>query len=824
MPRIPIEESGERRIMELLAPAGSMAHLLAAVSAGADAVYLGGKSFSARRYADNFSDDELREAVRICHIFGVSVFITVNTLTGDREMEDMETYLRFLGTLPVDGLIMQDIGAARLASRVVPELPLHASTQMTVTNLADAEFLKELHFTRIVLARELPMEEIAAIAGGTDQEIEVFCHGALCVCYSGQCLMSSFIGGRSGNRGACAQPCRLPYVLTDQNGCELSKNDGKYLLSLKDMISLDRMREFMTAGVKSLKIEGRMKSPDYVYRVVSAYRTAMDAVSKGQNIDTEKLRMPLDELFSRGYTQAYTDGRPGPDMISRYSPNNHGQYIGRIHAAGKNEFLIHSDRVLDFSGAEGIQYVTEKGDMIFVPAEKLPAAGKDRRFSLRGAAAPRTDSPVYLQLRQPVSSFTVRDFAGKIPVRMEVRVREGEPVILNISDEAGNHACAVSSFKAEKAVHEVTGAQEVRQQTERLGNTFFTLSETTVENRDACFVPRSILNGLRTEAVKQLENVRIRDFLERQKNSRQPSAEPGVGKISCRKEHAGPILSATVSTMEQAEEAIRGGADQITVAGETFTHRHMTLQQYEEILDICRKHDRTVVFSTPRLVKEKDEAACRNRLLHLADMEPDEMEIHFFGALLWLREEEKEISVEGGFSLNIFNSYSASALEQAGFSGFMASPELTIRQLRHLAGHTPLAVGAYVYGRTEMMISEYCVINAVMAGCSKDRCPVPCMKHEYFLKDRLGKRFPVKTDAWCHMHILNAQMLDARPYIPQLTEAGIRKFQIDGRTADGNLEKICASFRGILDGKEAPPSPESSGNTVTRGHFIKGVL
>lgn len=256
--------------MELLAPAGSPEHLRAALDAGADAVYLGGKLFSARRFAGNFSNAEMAEAISEAHLHGAAVYVTLNTLIGDVEMRDLKAYLSFLETLPLDGLLVQDLGVAALARRLAPSIPLHASTQMTISNLDGALFMKSLGFQRVVLSRELSLPEIKKIVVESGVEIEVFVHGALCVCYSGQCLMSSFMGGRSGNRGACAQPCRMPYHLVDDKGHRYN-HDGDYILSLKDMMGIERIPDFLDAGVASLKVEGRMKSVEYVYNTVAAY-------------------------------------------------------------------------------------------------------------------------------------------------------------------------------------------------------------------------------------------------------------------------------------------------------------------------------------------------------------------------------------------------------------------------------------------------------------------------------------------------------------------------------------------------------------------------
>ena len=292
--------------MELLAPAGSPEHLRAALDAGADAVYLGGKLFSARRFAGNFSNAEMAEAISEAHLHGAAVYVTLNTLIGDVEMRDLKAYLSFLETLPLDGLLVQDLGVAALARRLAPSISLHASTQMTISNLDGALLMKSLGFQRVVLSRELSLPEIKKIVEESGVEIEVFVHGALCVCYSGQCLMSSFMGGRSGNRGACAQPCRMPYHLVDDKGHRYN-HDGDYILSLKDMMGIERIPDFLDAGVTSLKVEGRMKSVEYVYNTVAAYRRAIDEAERGRQADTEPLVLSLKEEFNRGYASSYRE-------------------------------------------------------------------------------------------------------------------------------------------------------------------------------------------------------------------------------------------------------------------------------------------------------------------------------------------------------------------------------------------------------------------------------------------------------------------------------------------------------------------------------------
>ena len=322
-------------MIELLAPAGSFEALKAAVEAGADAVYLAGEKFGARAYAENFAGEKLLEAVEFAHLRGVAIHVTVNTIIADSELDEFAEYLKFLRRANVDALLVQDLGAALLTKKFAPEIPLHASTQMTIHNSAGVRALAELGFSRAVLSRELTLDEIKKICRESPIETEIFIHGALCVCWSGQCLMSSLIGGRSGNRGRCAQPCRLPYELVDDAGKNLLSSAGKYLLSPKDLNTLELLPELIETGVTSLKIEGRMKRPEYVATVVKVYRDALD-----KNFSTPEDKRKLAQIFNRDFTTAYLEKNPGKNLISDMKPNNRGVLIGRVAEVGRDKITL----------------------------------------------------------------------------------------------------------------------------------------------------------------------------------------------------------------------------------------------------------------------------------------------------------------------------------------------------------------------------------------------------------------------------------------------------------------------------------------------------
>lgn len=311
--------------IELLAPAGSMESLYAAVQNGADAVYLGGAKFSARAYASNFDEENMIKAVEYCHLYNVKIYVTVNTAMKEEEIKEALEYVEFLYKIGVDALIIQDAGLAQLIKRNFPKFELHASTQMSIHNAEGALFLKNLGFSRIVLSRELSLDEITHISKYLNIETEIFVHGALCVSYSGQCLMSSLIGGRSGNRGRCAQPCRLPYEIIDKKRKKKAKG---YILSPKDVCTIENIKDIINSGTSSLKIEGRMKRPEYVAGVVSAYRKAIDDA----NCDIETERKKLLQLFNReGFSKAYLYGNVGRDMMSYRFPKNTGVFIGKVN-------------------------------------------------------------------------------------------------------------------------------------------------------------------------------------------------------------------------------------------------------------------------------------------------------------------------------------------------------------------------------------------------------------------------------------------------------------------------------------------------------------
>lgn len=800
--------------MELLAPAGSPEGLWAALAAGADAVYMGGKQFSARRFAGNFSRVEMEEAVALCHALGVSVYVTLNTLIADTERDALAEELDFLGRVSPDGLLVQDLGVARLARERIPHVPLHASTQMTVSDAAGVRFLRSLGFSRVVLSRELSLSEISAIAHGTDTEIEVFVHGALCVCYSGQCLMSSFIGGRSGNRGACAQPCRMPYTLVDEAGRAVGETRGGYLLSLQDMLSIDRLPALAASGVVSLKVEGRMKEPAYVYAVISAYRKALDAMAAGETPETGELLRTMQAQFYRGYTHGYQDHEISGAMRTAYVPGNRGIPAGNASRVAFRGFTFAPSFCPAQETLSGVSYVTEDRKLAFADASALHRESNGK-ISVRTETPALVGGDVFWVMKPKKENFSLKNFSRRVPLSFFFSARPGESFRLTATDAAGHTATAVSEQAAERARKEPTADAEISGGLSRLGNTIFSVETTEIEN-DGCLVPLSILNRLRRDVCEDMMRLR-RDSFEKAR-----PAPPSM-TVTPRKRadiHFQKCLFVRTDDVAQAKAAISAGAG-VIFGGASFAHRQIPFSAYETVLNFGREENRPVIFTTPRIVREERSEAERKRFAALGALCPDAMEIERVGQMAWADAIPEDVALIGGAGLNLFNGDALREVSDWGLAAAFVSQELTLAQIRAMAAVSPFPIGVSVYGRTELMISEYCAVNAVLGGgACKDRCPAPCERGRYSLRDGGGRLFPIRTDEACRMHILNSACLDMRPVMDKIARAGVSCFAIDIRGTDEDAAALVSSFAAALGGRAEPGL--SAG--VTRGHFFRGVL
>ena len=809
-------------IMELLAPAGTMENFMAALESGADAIYLGGKVFNARAHAANFGIDELREAVRLAHILDVSVYVTVNILIGDTELKDLEQYIKDLDSIGVDAIIVQDLAVAEIAKRVAPNIHLHGSTQMTAATLDAVRFYESLGFTRVVLARELSLKEIQHICKHCKAEIEVFVHGALCVCYSGQCLMSSFIGGRSGNRGACAQPCRLPYELLDSKGESVLPKHEAYLLSPKDLNYSEHMNELVAAGVTSFKVEGRMKKVSYVRQVIGTYREILDKASIHEN-----QRKALASGFNRGFSTAYLDDSVGRQMMTVVAPNHQGKPIGESYTKKGEVYLSLTEPIEQGSLVKILQ---SNGSVTYYTVDDEWTCVSDTLYKGRPAEGLAVGQLYLASTPKNTKSRGLQEFTRKYDMSVYLSVgSNGETnyTELTVILDSGLSVTVTNEYVPAIANKVPTSLEKVTEQLGRLGNTLFRLSYVDIPDGPYMW-PASVLNALRRDAVTALETALITHHVE----SWQALQVTGDVDYDFKAQHelsydTCPMISARVDEIEGVKAAISGGAQKIVFGGDRLSRIPYALSIYDEVARLCAQSDVICTFATPRVVKDDEVEAYKHTLEAIVQAHPDSISIHVPQALLWLRELGYTGAIEADTGLNIFNTPTLHFWEQLHISCVNPSQELTLKQITELAKHSHVPIETMIHGYTEMMISEYCAIASFVGTGSKVNCPMPCVKESYSLKDRKGEIFPIRTDPYCRMHIMNSHEMDMRAYVPMLLQKGISILRIDGRHMKPSYVKdIVSQYVGIATGTmEAPPKKiDSQGESITRGHYFRGIL
>ena len=809
-------------IMELLAPAGTMENFMAALESGADAIYLGGKVFNARAHAANFGIDELREAVRLAHILDVSVYVTVNILIGDTELKDLEQYIKDLDSIGVDAIIVQDLAVAEIAKRVAPNIHLHGSTQMTAATLDAVRFYESLGFTRVVLARELSLKEIQHICKHCKAEIEVFVHGALCVCYSGQCLMSSFIGGRSGNRGACAQPCRLPYELLDSKGESVLPKHEAYLLSPKDLNYSEHMNELVAAGVTSFKVEGRMKKVSYVRQVIGTYREILDEASIHEN-----QRKALASGFNRGFSTAYLEDTVGRQMMTVVAPNHQGKPIGEAYTKKGEVYLSLTEPIEQGSLVKILQ---SNGSVTYYTVDDEWTCVSDTLYKGRPAEGLAVGQLYLASTPKNTKSRGLQEFTRKYDMSVYLSVgSNGETnyTELTVILDSGLSVTVTNEYVPAIANKVPTSLEKVTEQLGRLGNTLFRLSYVDIPDGPYMW-PASVLNALRRDAVTALETALITHHVE----SWQALQVTGDVDYDFKVQHelsydTCPMISARVDEIEGVKAAISGGAQKIVFGGDRLSRIPYALSIYDEVARLCAQSDVICTFATPRVVKDDEVEAYKHTLEAIVQAHPDSISIHVPQALLWLRELGYTGAIEVDTGLNIFNTPTLHFWEQLHISCVNPSQELTLKQITELAKHSHVPIETMIHGYTEMMISEYCAIASFVGTGSKVNCPMPCVKESYSLKDRKGEIFPIRTDPYCRMHIMNSHEMDMRAYVPMLLQKGISILRVDGRHMKPSYVKdIVSQYVGIATGTmEAPPKKiDSQGESITRGHYFRGIL
>ena len=824
---------------ELLLPAGKPESLRAAVANGADAVYLGGNMYGARANAGNFDESEMRSAVKLCKKHHVGLYVTMNTLVSDSEMAEALDYAKFLYDIGIDGLIVQDIGLAGAIKTLLPALRLHGSTQMTIHNVRGAKWARDFGFKRVILSRELTLKEIQMIHDAVPElELEVFCHGALCICYSGQCLMSSLIGGRSGNRGQCAQPCRLPYDLVDGFQHYKTKKPT-HLLSPRDLNTLDELKALMDAGVCSLKIEGRMRRPEYVATVGRVYRRALDRIHDGHATVDAFDQNIVEQVFNRKFTSGYLHGNPGLELMSHDKPNNRGLFLGRVTKIDDKIVTLSLDN--DLSVNDGIEIWVKVGGRLGATIADLRVNKKNVETAHKGETCEimlpgriRIGDRVFKTydsklMRSAMNSF--EDLDPDIPIDFTLFAKVGENLVVTAADDFGHETKVISPFVVEEAKNRPTDYDLIKKQFSRLGGSGYEFRSLTLSIDGNIMIPASILNQVRRDIVMDFDrkifgvypDIKNYHFQEIKKETLSISDE--------RKKNNKPLLSVKVSDFYQLRSALEGGADRVYFAPH-FGFAFPDEKTWQELAHYAEKHEGKLYYALPQVTQDE-----KNKKLY---PQIEAALNHGFrdflvgqAADLNLKKEFPEIqNIAADFSANVFNRYTAADLITAGFSSVTASLEMTKEQLERFAK----GIGnreVIVHGAMHMMVSRHCVIGAVEG---KDKNHVPCGFHcrgcRHALVDRMGMQFPVMGDLYHNCHIFNCRELCLLDEVPALK--GFSAWRIEGQFYDiGSLREIVALYKTARDqalsGMEFQKEllleelAKYPNRGFTKGHFHRGV-
>ena len=801
------------RDVELLAPVGSFEALKAAVQNGANAVYLGGKDFGARASANNFDRDELKEAVKYAHIRGVQVFVTTNTLRKENEIEDFLEYAKFLYDIDVDAIILQDIGMARLIKRELPDFELHASTQMVAHSLEDVKYLESVGFDRVVLAREVTVEEIKYICDNCKADIEVFVHGALCVCYSGQCLMSSMIGNRSGNRGRCAQPCRQRYELIDVYTGEVVNSNGDYLLSPRDLNAIEEIDKVIDAGVHSLKIEGRMKRPEYVATVIDGYRKTIDEylATNKLNVSDETIN-DLYTIFNRKFTKGLLLGDVGKDMMNSQLPNNQGLYVGTVVDYNKKakrlkiklaNTLKKGDGINLGGGTIGriikngnIETIGYKGETI-----ELDFVGEARK----GQIVFKTSDSELMDRVQ--ATFTQdKEFVKNI-IDAKITIKLGQKPILTLKDRHSNEATIEGDKIVEEAMKVALSKEKVETQLRKLGNTPYELDLLEIELDDNVSLPISLLNQMRRDCIELLDKERI-SIKNRKYKNKIVKYKPVQYNRNKQQE-----ISVKVKNLEQLESALECGVDRIYYEDTNTIDKAMSL---------AMKYNKKVIYSAPRIIRNKE----YNHLAKANNAGVESVQVGNYGSIDYFK--DKKLNID--YYLNAFNSETINYYKEIGADTLCISQELNINEIKETIKYTDINIESVVYGYTPLMITEYCPMGVIVRDCKKDKRVAKCKESIYALRNSKGDEFRVSQDIFCRSTIYNSNVTCMLDNLYELHEIGINVLRLDFTLEDKDtVKEVIEAYQEVLSNdyklgtKATKLYNKLDEKGTTAGHYYKGV-
>jgi len=783
--------------IELLAPAGSMESLIVAINNGADAIYLGGNKFSARAYASNFDNETMAKAVDYAHSYSVKVYVTINTILKQSELNEALKYAGYLYEIGVDALIIQDVGLISLIKDIYPKFELHGSTQITVHNGEGALYFKEKGLQRIVLSRELSLEEIKYISKDLGVETEIFVHGALCICYSGQCLMSSMIGGRSGNRGRCAQPCRMQYTI---KGDTLGEKKA-YLLSPKDTCLIEDIDSIIKSGTASLKVEGRMKKPEYVAGVTRTYRKAIDKVLKNGKFDLNRGRSELAQLFNReGFSKAYLHKNIGKDMMSFNYPKNTGVFIGQVINSG--EVLLEENVALGdgirfhddgFTLSKIIKNNNEVKEAFIGDTVKLfPTGGYKKGYRLYKMSDKRLND----ELKEELKSYK-----KKISLVGVVEFKVNAPLVIKTKFNGKEYK--VFGENVEVSTNTPMTRERVEESLKKSGEIPYKFDQIIFDTFDDGFMRIASINNLRRELFEKILKEEVSSY-----RKRRTQENTTIKKVKSNEE-LGCIYSCI--TKDQLKALVENKKVQ-NVALDIFFSRQKNALNKEDLKHLYEQisTDKNIYLKVPNIIKGEF-----NNIVKTIDELTPYIQGIITSNVGIIKVYKDKLFIIGDYKLNIFNKEAAEFYAE-DVDIPCISLELNRKEIKEIMKNINCKVGINIYGNTELMVSEYCPIGSTFGNkASKKECNGACIKDNFKLIDRMNESFSVLADNNCRSHILNSLPTNLIEQIDELKAFNITNFRVDFNNE--SYEEVTDVLNQIAHSKK------NENKKYTQGHYRRGV-
>lgn len=813
------------RSPELLAPAGGPAPFAAALAAGADAIYMGMGAFNARRKAENFTDEAFEAACRTAHLAGARVYVTINIVIKDREMTGALELVRRCARMGADAFIIQDWGLFAEVRRLMPGIETHISTQANIHDARGVAWCKAMGADRVTLSRELSINEIATIHEACPSiDLEVFAHGSICFSYSGICLLSSFCqAGRSANRGMCAQPCRLPYELLDENGRVISAPGRGRPLCPRDTCTTDLLPRLVDAGAAALKLEGRMKAADYVYAVTDVYRRELDDVLAGREPGREERAVRARQLkrcFNRDFTHAYQDGRSDDDMMSYERSNNRGEIVGRVADFRAHEPLTKGERMrAQIKGPAGVAALAldapvGTGDLL----ELRDDANPDTFLTTLARRDARAGETLEVEVPRPVvagwrvrvirsqeaidraDAVLKRTVPRKRAVDARVRARLGEPFCVEVfcCDDPALRGRA-EGFTVEAARTRAVSRDDLIEHVGRMGSTPFEMHSCEVELDEGCGMGFSAVHAVRAEACASLEAAILAPYEEQAQTLAEVRLAPLSPAAPAARRAAISEICAIATSLDAARAAREAGAARIYMAVDDLAAENMSPEsvQQEGIIPILDEVSR-----------ERDHARLDPWIIANAPVAVGTISELALAA-------ERGAAAELRSCIPTHNAACLAFLTNAGAHAAWLSPELSFTEIERLAPQSPITLGITVFGKPRVMTSEHCILR-VADACIHDceRCSL--RRRKLVLHNIDDKLLPVRTDIHGRSHLYDAYALDYTPQLPQLLAAGVTRFMVDGTLLEPEeLAAQVARARRALDAALAGkrPSPRQKGTS-----------